>query len=155
MGKIRTNERCLCRAVQDPARAAVVSPGRQPLQPAAGRAGGAHADEETHPGYQRAPGAGGLPGYESARYFEALADRRRLRANVCVCLLQKCCSRWPSARRRPTPTVSDGPATSTPKVPPTPTSSSRPEEGEMLRCIAFEKTPPVYILVSLKRCPTI
>lgn len=53
---------CFCSTVQDPERAAVVPPGSEPLQPAAGGAGGTHEDEETHPGHQRATGAGGLPG---------------------------------------------------------------------------------------------
>lgn len=49
--------------VQDPERAAVLPPGGEPLQPAAGRAGGAHEDEEADAGHQREAGAGGLPGY--------------------------------------------------------------------------------------------
>lgn len=49
-------------SVQDPQRSALLPPGRQPLQPAAGRAGGEDEDEEADAGHQREAGAGGLPG---------------------------------------------------------------------------------------------
>lgn len=57
-----------------------------------------------------------------------------------VRVLQRWCSPSPSARLRPTPTGSVGLATSTRKALPTPTSSSRPEEGEMWAAITEAPT---------------
>lgn len=57
-----------------------------------------------------------------------------------LCALQRWCSPSPSARHQPTLTGSVGHATSTRKALPTPTSSSRPEEGETRAAITEAPT---------------
>lgn len=57
-----------------------------------------------------------------------------------LCVLQRWCSPSPSVRRQPTLTGSAGLATSTRKALPTPTSSSRPEEGETRAAITEAPT---------------
>lgn len=69
--------------VQDPERSPVVSPGGEPLQPAAGGAGGAHEDEETDPGHQREAGAGGLPGYVTPHSLYSLFTSAGLKRARC------------------------------------------------------------------------
>lgn len=63
-------------------------------------------------------------------HYSFCRENKHLFSSVCVCVLQRWCSPSHSARLRPTPTGSVGLATSTRKVLPTPTSSSRLEEGE-------------------------
>ena len=77
------------------------------------------------------------------REYEECGERPHLKRcwlKFLVCALQRWCSPSPSVRRRPTLTGSVGLATSTRKALPTPTSSSRPEEGETRAAITEAPT---------------